>query len=57
MCSDGVHGFVSDDDLEQMLGAGSGPDKTAQLIVEKAIANNSDDNCTALVVAIEKADA
>jgi serine/threonine protein phosphatase PrpC len=54
MCSDGVHGFVSDDDLEQMLAACSSPAETAALIVERAIKNNSDDNCTAVVVKIEK---
>jgi serine/threonine protein phosphatase PrpC len=57
MCSDGVHGFVPDDDLEQMLTVCSNPAEIVRLIVEKAIANNSDDNCTAVVVAIEKAEA
>jgi serine/threonine protein phosphatase PrpC len=57
MCSDGVHGFVSDDDLERMLASCSNPAETARLIVEKAIADNSDDNCTAVIVIIEKAGA
>jgi protein phosphatase len=56
MCSDGVHGFVSDDELEQMISSCSDPLETARLIVQNAIANNSDDNCTAVVVKIEKAE-
>jgi serine/threonine protein phosphatase PrpC len=59
MCSDGVHGFVSDEDLESMLAACGDPSperllETARLIVAKAIANNSDDNCTAVIAAVEK---
>ncbi|GHU07058.1 hypothetical protein FACS1894151_00820 [Spirochaetia bacterium] len=50
MCSDGVHGVIDDDTLETMLGAKTEPEETARLIVEKAITDNSDDNCTALVV-------
>jgi serine/threonine protein phosphatase PrpC len=53
MCSDGVHGFVSEEDLELMLADCSSPADTARLIVERAIANNSDDNCTAVVAKIE----
>ena len=49
MCSDGVHGFVSDDDLENAL-AEFPPRQAAEQIVKAAIANDSDDNCTALVV-------
>jgi serine/threonine protein phosphatase PrpC len=54
MCSDGVHGFISDEDLERMLADCSSPAETARLIVRTAIANNSDDNCTAVVARIEK---
>jgi len=54
ICSDGVHGFVSDDDLERFLAAPQPPAEIARRIVEAAIANNSDDNCTAVVVWIEE---
>jgi serine/threonine protein phosphatase PrpC len=55
MCSDGVHGFVTDDYLEKMLGAAQGePLETARQIVEKAVAAGSDDNCTTVVVRIEE---
>jgi serine/threonine protein phosphatase PrpC len=50
MCSDGVHGFVSDDDLEKILAETFSSGETARRIVYAAIANNSDDNCTAVVV-------
>jgi protein phosphatase len=53
MCSDGVHGFVGGDDLEKMLAEDAPPEKTARRIVDAAIANDSDDNCTAVVVRIE----
>jgi serine/threonine protein phosphatase PrpC len=52
-CSDGVHGVIPDDDLEIMLAEAGEPGTIAQKIVEQAIANNSDDNCTAVVVKIE----
>ena len=50
MCSDGVHGAVSDDDLAFILGFDGSPQDIARIIVEKAVQNNSDDNCTAVVV-------
>jgi protein phosphatase len=52
ICCDGVHGFIGDDDLELLLAEHKEPRDAARRIVEKAIANNSDDNCTALVVRI-----
>jgi serine/threonine protein phosphatase PrpC len=51
-CSDGVHGFVSDDEMETALGSGRPLPEIAEHIVKTAIANNSDDNCTAVVVKI-----
>jgi protein phosphatase len=56
ICSDGVHGFIADTDLEQLLALQENPQKIAQLIVEKAIENNSDDNCTAVVVRIMRSE-
>jgi serine/threonine protein phosphatase PrpC len=50
MCSDGVHGFVKDDDLEKFLAGTFLPLEIAKIIVQAAIANNSDDNCTAVMV-------
>ena len=51
-CCDGVHGFVSDDEMEAALGLDRPPEEIARHIVERAIANNSDDNCTAVIVKI-----
>jgi len=50
MCSDGVHGAVNDDDLSLILGLADSAQDIARIIVERAINNNSDDNCTAVVV-------
>ena len=54
MCSDGVHGFVNDDELEKFLAEKISPKEIAKRIVDAAIANNSDDNCTALVVKMDE---
>jgi len=54
MCSDGVHGSVSDDDLEKFLAETFPPLEIAKRIVQAAIANDSDDNCTAVVVKLEE---
>jgi serine/threonine protein phosphatase PrpC len=53
LCSDGVHGSVSDDDLAFILALEDSPVNIAQIIVERAVKNDSDDNCTAVVVKIE----
>jgi serine/threonine protein phosphatase PrpC len=52
LCSDGVHGFITDDDLETLLAEQFSPVELVRSIVELAIENKSDDNCTALVVRI-----
>ena len=51
-CCDGVHGFVSDDEMETALGSDRPLEEIAKHIVKTAIAHNSDDNCTAVVVRI-----
>ena len=50
LCSDGIHGAVNDDDLSLILGLEDSAQDIARIIVERAIKNNSDDNCTAVVV-------
>jgi len=60
ICSDGVHGFISSEGFEKMLAEKINLQEShclasaAQQIVETAIANNSNDNCTAVVVRIEE---
>jgi PPM family protein phosphatase len=54
MCSDGVHGSVSDEDLERFLAETFPPLEIAKRIVQAATDNDSDDNCTAMVVKLEE---
>jgi protein phosphatase len=54
MCSDGVHGFINDDNLEKFLAETFSPLEIAKRIVKNAIDNNSDDNCTAVVVKLDE---
>jgi serine/threonine protein phosphatase PrpC len=54
ICSDGIHGFLSDDELEKIIAESLSPPETAKKIVEAAIVNKSDDNCTAVVVKLER---
>lgn len=50
ICSDGVHGFVSEEQIKNFLTAGSSAKEIAAKIVQNALQNGSDDNCTAVVV-------
>lgn len=54
LCSDGVHGHISDDELEQILSQNKSLLEKAREIVETALNNGSDDNSTALIIKIEK---
>jgi len=54
MCSDGVHSFVNDNDFDKFLAETFSPLEIAKQIVQTAIANNSDDNCTAVVVKLDE---
>jgi len=54
ICSDGVHGFISDGDLEKLLIEKNNLQEGAKQIVETAISNDSNDNCTAMIVKIEE---
>lgn len=54
ICSDGVHGHVSDDEFESILSQNKSLVEKARQIVETALNNNSDDNSTALIVRLNK---
>lgn len=54
ICSDGVHGHVEDDDLEQLLSGNFSLIEKSRQIVNKAIDGGSDDNCTAVLVQLEE---
>jgi serine/threonine protein phosphatase PrpC len=50
LCSDGVHGFLTDDAIAEALRQRSAPDDTARALVAAALDSGSADNCTALVI-------
>ena len=54
ICSDGVHGHISDDELESILSQNKSLVEIAREIVERALNNNSDDNSTAVVVKVNE---
>nr|MDQ3421760.1 SpoIIE family protein phosphatase [Acidobacteriota bacterium] len=53
LCSDGVHGVLSADDLKNLLQSTPDPEAAADAIVRQAIEAGSRDNLTALVVSYE----
>lgn len=50
LCSDGVHGGISDADLRKVLVRRTAPDETAREIVDRALAGRVGDNATALII-------
>lgn len=54
MCSDGIHGFVSDEEIEDALKTPVPVKEIAANIVQKAISNHTDDNCTAVILKIKE---
>ncbi len=50
LCSDGVHGVLTDRILTALLAEGNSPEEAAQRIVESALHSGSHDNVTALVL-------
>jgi serine/threonine protein phosphatase PrpC len=50
LCSDGVHGFLADAEIADILRDRSAPEDTAGAIVAAALQAGSTDNCTALVL-------
>ncbi len=50
LCSDGVHGVLSDESIAEALRERSAPDDTARALVAAALDSGSNDNCTALVL-------
>ena len=52
LCTDGVHGCVSDEMLRQCLARRTAPDDSAREMVEAALAGDIGDNATALIVDI-----
>jgi serine/threonine protein phosphatase PrpC len=50
LCSDGVHGFLPDQRITDILRERSAPEDTAAALVAAALQSGSTDNCTALVL-------
>jgi serine/threonine protein phosphatase PrpC len=50
LCSDGIHGGVSDDALRAILAQRNAPDETARELVAAGLAARTGDNATALVI-------
>jgi len=50
LCSDGVHGFLTDQSIADILRERSAPEDTAGALVATALRSGSTDNCTALVL-------
>ena len=50
LCSDGVHGALSDESIAEVLRQLSAPQDTARALVAAALDSGSADNCTALVL-------
>jgi serine/threonine protein phosphatase PrpC len=50
LCSDGVHGFLSEQNIADILRERSAPEDTAGALVAAALQSGSSDNCTALVL-------
>lgn len=50
LCSDGVHGALSDRAIAALLRQRAGPEETAQAIVDAALASGATDNATALLL-------
>lgn len=52
LCGDGVHGFLPDTSIADILRRRSAPADAARALVTAALQSGSDDNCTALVLDI-----
>ncbi|MGO8797620.1 MAG: bifunctional protein-serine/threonine kinase/phosphatase [Roseiarcus sp.] len=50
LCSDGLHGFLTDESIAEILRARSASGDTARALVAAALDSGGADNCTALVV-------
>ena len=50
LCSDGVHGFLAQESIADILCERSAPDDTARALVTAALQSGGNDNCTALVL-------
>ncbi len=55
LCSDGLNGMVTDDEIERIVRASLHPQEACQQLVQAANANGGGDNITVIVVQVEAA--
>jgi serine/threonine protein phosphatase PrpC len=53
LCSDGIHGRLDAAAIADVVKAGGTPDQMASALVDEALARRTNDNATALVIAVE----
>jgi PPM family protein phosphatase len=54
LCSDGLYGSVSPEDINHVLGSSDAPDGIAARMIEMALIANADDNVSAVVIELKK---
>lgn len=54
MCSDGVYGFLTDEKIEELLNEKTDARDVVSKIVKLALTNQTDDNCTAVILDIKE---
>jgi protein phosphatase len=57
LCSDGLSGMLTSDDIQALLGRDSGAQETAEALVALAVERGGEDNVTVVVVEVEEGDA
>ena len=53
LCSDGIHGRLDAAAIAEVVRAGGNPDQMASALVDEALARQTSDNATALVIAVD----
>ena len=53
LCSDGIHGRLDAAAIAEVVRAGGTPDQMASALVDEALARQTSDNATALVIAVD----
>jgi protein phosphatase len=56
LCSDGLSGMVSDDDMRQIVGSTSDIRDACRRLIQRANERGGEDNITAVLIKIEKQD-
>lgn len=54
LCSDGIHDFIAETGLQQLMSADDTPQNIARQLLDSALAQGSDDNISAVVVMVDQ---